>query len=119
MGLDTSHDCWSGAYSAFHRWRSKLAELVGLQGFSDIKETNDIRFKVLGKDPIRFILAHSDCDGIIPHKQCKPLAKRLTELLPKLDGDGGGHIGSYREKTQQFIDGLMKAHKKGEDVEFH
>lgn len=30
MGLDTSHDCWHGAYSAFHRWRQKLAEVAGL-----------------------------------------------------------------------------------------
>jgi hypothetical protein len=29
MGLDTSHDCWHGAYSAFTRWRNKLAEVAG------------------------------------------------------------------------------------------
>ncbi len=30
MGLDTSHDCWHGAYSAFGRWREKLAEVAGI-----------------------------------------------------------------------------------------
>ena len=30
MGLDTTHDCWHGAYSAFMRWRQKLAEVAGL-----------------------------------------------------------------------------------------
>lgn len=30
MGLDTSHNCWHGAYSAFHRWRCKLAEVACL-----------------------------------------------------------------------------------------
>ena len=25
MGLDCSHGCWHGAYSAFMRWRAKLA----------------------------------------------------------------------------------------------
>src|SRR5437016_2133419 len=30
MGLDTTHDCWHGAYSAFMRWRTKLAEVAGL-----------------------------------------------------------------------------------------
>jgi hypothetical protein len=30
MGLDTSHGCWRGAYSAFHAWRRKIAELVGI-----------------------------------------------------------------------------------------
>lgn len=29
MGLDTTHDCWHGAYSAFTRWRNKLAEAAG------------------------------------------------------------------------------------------
>jgi hypothetical protein len=30
MGLDVSHECWTGAYSAFHIWRCKIAELKGL-----------------------------------------------------------------------------------------
>lgn len=34
MGLDTSHDCWHGAYSAFTRWRqqqrSYLSALVSV-----------------------------------------------------------------------------------------
>ncbi len=30
MGLDTSHDCWHGAYSAFHRWRCEIARAAGL-----------------------------------------------------------------------------------------
>ncbi len=29
MGLDTSHDCWHGAYSAFGRWRRAIAEAAG------------------------------------------------------------------------------------------
>lgn len=30
MGLDCSHNAWHGAYSAFMRWRQKLAEVAGL-----------------------------------------------------------------------------------------
>ena len=30
MGLDTSHDCWHGPYSAFMRWREWLADLAGI-----------------------------------------------------------------------------------------
>ena len=30
MGLDCSHDAWHGPYSAFMRWRMKLAEVAGL-----------------------------------------------------------------------------------------
>jgi hypothetical protein len=32
MGLDTSHDCWHGAYSAFMRWRSELCRAAGQEG---------------------------------------------------------------------------------------
>lgn len=30
MGLDTSHGCWHGAYSAFMTWRRELAKAAGL-----------------------------------------------------------------------------------------
>lgn len=30
MGLDISHNTWHGAYSAFMRWREKIAEVAGL-----------------------------------------------------------------------------------------
>ena len=43
---------------------------------------------------------------------------RMEELLPSLGGDLGGHIGVVRVKTQTFIDGLRRASKMGEDVEF-
>jgi hypothetical protein len=35
------------------------------------------------------------------------------------DGEGPGHIGYWRKKTQQFIDGLLDAHSNNEDVEFY
>lgn len=28
MGLDTSHGCWRGSYSAFNRWRKMLAKVA-------------------------------------------------------------------------------------------
>lgn len=41
MGLDVSHGCWRGAYSAFMRWRQELAKvarfppLMLMEGFYD------------------------------------------------------------------------------------
>ncbi len=136
MGLDTSHDCWHGAYSAFSRWRDKLAEVAGYT-FADYEtEFGSRSFVVLDwdsftdenylgewaeapKDPLLVLLVHSDYHGVIKPVQAQPLADRLTELLPLLpDEDNGGHIGHWREKTQYFIDGLRAAVAAGEDVRF-
>lgn len=147
MGLDTSHGCWHGAYSAFHRWRVMLARVAGLPpldlmegmyearnyrdplhwaeqklgdgSFADIYAALPIRWDSLRYDPALYaLLHHSDCDGEIPAEMCGPLADRLTELLPLITGDGGGHIGDYREKTATFISGLRLAESRNEPVEF-
>jgi hypothetical protein len=183
MGLNISHDCWDGAYSAFMRWRKEIARVSGIPlmlmdsfwgagnpyfqgmderlerlsspsafrqdnsgGFtatkatlmesleSTLKKDPDIvamhavledlspwlplKWNQLRPDVLHILLNHSDCEGEIKWKYCKPLADRLTELLPLLEGDGGGHVGNYKDKTQKFIDGLLLAHKRKEDVEF-
>ena len=135
MGLDTTHEAWHGAYGAFTRWRDQLArtagyELAKLEG--DYRETILIDWGHIAPknyegewdktpaDPLIVLVAHSDCDGVIHPEQAGPLADRLEELLPMLpEGDGGGHIGSWRDKTRTFIDGLRAAVAAGEDVEFH
>lgn len=153
MGLDTTHGCWHGAYSAFSRWRDKLAEVAGytftvvgdeieMDGLRVVPATYKmpnldwgnieatIGRDLFGKwpampvrpdgtpDPLIVLFAHSDCEGEIQAEFCAPLADRLEELLPLLEGDGGGHIGAYRDKTQTFIDGLRKAAAADEPVEF-
>ena len=140
MGLDTSHDCWHGAYSAFFRWRHKIAEVAGyciwnvnydagihrdtimMEWHRYDQETHLMgEWEETPHDPLIVLFAHSDCEGLIHPAQGGPLADALEKLLPKLEeeGDGGGHIGSFREKTQTFIDGLRRACAAGEDVEFH
>ncbi len=134
MGLDTSHDAWHGAYSAFSRWRHELAKVAGYQVArieGQIHETTLIdcghivdknyygEWDEAPDDPLIMLIAHSDCEGVIHPQHATLLADRLTELLPLLTGDGGGHIGSYREKTEQFIKGLRLAVERGEDVDFH
>lgn len=154
MGLDTTHDCWHGAYSAFNRWRAELARVSGvpldlMEGFYDPSPDSydmnlskiakflgstpldfcgsallryaaflPIRWDILKPDVLYVLLDHSDCDGDIPADQCEPLANRLEELLPLLHGDGGGHVGDYRQTTERFIKGLRLAASLGEAVEF-
>jgi len=64
MGLDISHDCWSGSYSAFYRYRMMLATQAGI--------------------PLKVM------DGFYPEFDAEPLPEnmplidQLQKLLPQL-----------------------------------
>ncbi len=147
MGLDTSHGAWHGAYSAFNRWRQEIARLAGvplelMEGFySDdmnqmklaefagenakpvieiLKRNCPIAWDALNPDPLHILLNHSDCEGEIAPDDCAKIADRLEALLPLMPtGDGGGHIGNWRDKTAAFIAGCRAAHAAGEPLDFH
>lgn len=126
MGLDVSHDCWHGGYISFTTWRCQLGLVAGVAAkklpmqaggppLIDYVDTASMQ----EDDPLRMLLEHSDCDGQIFPEEAIPLADRLEALLPMLpDGDGGGHIGNWKSKTQMFVDGLRRAAAAGEVVEF-
>lgn len=132
MGLDCSHDCFHGAYSAFNRWRNELAKVAGYSFAKyDGMEAPSIDWghlpdeTVFGEwartpeDALVVLIAHSDCEGVIHPAQAEALAKRLEELIPLLPQEKDwGHIGDWRAKTQQFVDGLRLAVERNEDVEF-
>ena len=139
MGLDVSHDCWHGAYSAFSRFRSAIAKAakipLGLmEGFYE-SPFDDYNVKDLtpssvhwwlplswdkyNSDPLCILLNHSDCGGEIAASDCAPLAARLRQIAPLLSGqNGGGHLGDIEAKAIQFAEGLELAHSKGEEVRF-
>lgn len=79
-----------------------------------------IRWDCLKPSPLHELLNHSDCDGEIAADRCGPIADELEKLIPLLpDGEAGGHIGHWREKTQQFVKGLREAAAAGEPLDFH
>lgn len=135
MGLDTTHNCWHGPYSAFTRFRNKLAEVAGYDvvpvpydgatypttaiDWDRIKRDNpgcfDGEWLTAEGDALVYLIAHSDCDGVLHPPQANALADRLEELLPKIPIDG---IEGTRDKTRRFINGLRNAVTSGEDVVF-
>lgn len=124
MGLNLTHGCWDGAYSAFHRWRSAVAEAAGLPQLEEMdgySPGTGISWAELKPDILHVLLNHSDCDGSIAAEFCGPLAERLRELLPELSllPHSSGYIDDTVERTVRFIDGLEWAAESGEDVEFH
>lgn len=154
MGLDTSHNCWHGAYSAFMRWRREVAKLAGLpplelmEGFFDeVSAINNpffethkaecsqgfnvnspesiwkrlpIKWEALKPSALHILLYHSDCDGEIKWQDCNAIADALETVCVKMkDEDAGGHIGHWKAKTRQFVDGLRLAASNHENIEFH
>ena len=137
MGLDTTHNCWHGPYSAFTRWRNRLAEAAGYEvkpvTYEDgmTYETAMIDREGIERDnpncyqgewntepddPMVYLIAHSDCDGVIQPQHAAKLADRIEELLPKLQDEGPA---SVLDSAVRFIRGLREAASAGEPVEFY
>lgn len=119
MGLDTSHDCWHGSYTSFHKWREWVAEKAGLppldtmEGFGGETPWRGI------KTPLRYLLNHSDCDGQISGSRLLPIAEALEAIVGGLGSPVPIDEEWCAERSLQFASGLRLAHSRGEKVEFH
>jgi hypothetical protein len=119
MGLDTTHDCWHGPYSTFNGFRRIVAAQVGMdldlmEGFG-----GPVPWALLVPDPLHVLLNHPDCEGQIPAADCAPLADRLEQLLPYIEGpDDAAFAHSPAAMARQWIEGLRRAARAGEPVEF-
>lgn len=144
MGLDTSHDAWHGSYSGFSSFREQIAKTLNLVDedgryyptlFSEVDDsTYPLRQEVEqitdyqgnwdepAPDPILYLLAHSDCDGIIRNEHLGPLIKRLEDVLAveqEPDPLQEREQERFLERVQRFIDGAQDALDAGEDIDFH
>jgi hypothetical protein len=116
MGLDVSHECWSGQYSAFGEWRRAIAEVLGfelneMRGFGGTRSWSE-----LPPDPLHKLLDHSDCDGSLEHADTLAIAERLEQVAPQLSDVDRPY--SWRARAERFASGLRRAHQAGEDVRF-
>ena len=101
-------------------YRGYHEKVKGPCGIDRIDQQLPIKWECLKPSPLHFLLYHSDCEGKIPWKRCKSIAKELEKLLPKFsDEDAESNIINLKEKTQTFINGLRLATNKKENVEFH
>lgn len=128
MGLDCSHNAFSGSYHSFDRLRKFICEDVmggiwpdehgGIWYYgNNDKKTNP---------GLTFFLNHSDCDGKIPPKICSLIADELEGLMPTIKENdypcnGHGHItamGGYTAAIEKFIAGCRSAASKNEPLLF-
>ena len=155
MGLDTTHGCWHGPYSAFSRWREAVQEAAGWHleqrrdGWMTYRWPREVNadaltdenfvgeWESLPEDPLVILVAHSDCDGVIPVPALLPLADRLDEIASRMGTADGQKSDSWLEQsghaerparadydgtraaTARFAAGLRLAAARNEPVEFH
>lgn len=80
MGLNFSHcEAW-WSYSAFHKFRKRLAEEIGID-LEQMEGFGGRRTFYTVSDPIKHLLDHSDCDGNLDPHQCRVTAPRLRKLV--------------------------------------
>ena len=146
MGLEVSHDAWTGSYGAFSAWRAALAGTAGYEVTADrdengrisVSELMDARYGVADwqitperldgewngeepADPLLVLLLHADHTGYIHPGQALPLAERLEQLRPRLagfTGDAGDEM-NFELATRLFAEGLRRAAEYGESLVFH
>lgn len=135
MGLDTTHNAFHGAYSAFNNLRRFLLKSIGgsFPPHEDKKLQDGYWYWGEGtgfssdthKGLLEFF-SHSDCDGEISPEMCNIVADELELILPKVEElskteEAHGHIlrdGGYVEATKRFIKGCRMAHKMNEPLKF-
>ena len=119
MGLDTSHNCWHGAYSSFNRFRYSLGHQIGINlddyiGYNNkgTKYLNSIQHELMP------LFNHSDCDGVLTIEESKQIAVGLNKVLEnfndKIEADY-----DFKENIIQFRDGCLDAISKNEIIDFH
>lgn len=137
MGLDTSHNCWHGPYSAFKRFREDVAAAAKEHyGYEPDYDTHPFRafmgwwdfpheyHRDDGHHEFSHILdvffIHSDCDGWIFPQHGGQLADALSELVGYMDaGEPAYRMLTPREALRVFIEGLRDAADNWEVVSFH
>ncbi len=128
MGLDTTHDCFHGAYSAFHRLRLEVLKYAVAPREVVSTETSFYEVPADLPLPLQDFLLHSDCDGTIEVKDQIAMAECLEVIADKMeaaadpDDTGWGHIkayGGFLAGVRKFARGLRRANELGEPVGFH
>lgn len=142
MGLDTTHDCWHGPYSAFSRWCEALARAAGYAVWPvDSMELHALKRTVVmidwghiggeahlegdwdetPSDPLLVLIVHRDNGGHINPAQAGPLADRIEQLAALLPPEQHGSWDPdwMKVKAAKFVAGLRKAAAAGETVRFH
>lgn len=119
MGLDTTHNCWHGAYSSFNKFRYSLGHQIGID-LNDYAGYSGAGKKDLAsiKHGLMPLFNHSDCEGRLTVKECKSIVEGLNNVLENLNPEIK-HDFDFKDRIIQFRDGCLDAISKKQMVKFH
>ncbi|MGJ1359486.1 hypothetical protein ACR788_21720 [Sphingobacterium siyangense] len=113
MGLDTTHNAFHGAYSAFMRFRKGLVDHSLKQDVMDfIGFGGTVTEETIEDLGLQRLINQSDCDGEISPQDCKLIADYLDRVIPNLAE------GELKSRSIQFRDGCLLAYSNNEFIEF-
>lgn len=112
MGVDFSHCDAHWSYSGFDSFRMNLASQIGINldemmGYGGDRSWDEI------DDPIKPLLNHSDCDGVLTPEECKIVYPRLKELIKSWDDNNRD-----KQKAMELIKGMKLCVERNENLEF-
>ena len=122
MGLDTTHDCWHGAYSAFHRWRCMIAKAAGvplllMDGFYSDRDRGmglrtSLKYATAGADSIWTRSLQGDLFDWLPISWDALKPDPLHVLLSHSDCDGeiaSKDCGPIADRLEALLPALEEA----------
>lgn len=128
MGLDISHGAASWGYIGFHEFRKALARHEGLnldlmRGFGRADSPPGWRGWAWDSvtTPLKPLLNHSDCDGVLTPEECAQVAPRLREVIEAVwpqEAEPHFFHTRCRQRGLSLADAMDRAAEAGEDLEF-
>ena len=114
MGVCFSHGRASWSCTGFNRFRSRLADLIGIS-LDEIAGYGGNKTFEGEEDPIVPLLDHSDCDGDLSPEECAKIAPRLKEMIGILSKRA--ESGESYEYEYDIIVGMRLAEGMAEAAE--
>jgi hypothetical protein len=143
MGLDISHDAYSGSYCTFNDLRHWIAKQINIplsfmeyyyddKTYQNLKEYNGenhyrvklsidslpIKWSSLKYNPLNVLLKHSDCDGTISYLNCGKIVIELDKIIENLSTIEKDNYKFYYDLLIQLRNGLNEAYINKETLKF-
>ncbi len=112
MGIDFSHGNAHWSYSGFNRFRMRLASEIGISLDDMEGYGGEYKWEIIS-DPIKPLLTHSDCDGLLSPDVLFNVAQRLREIVSSWDDEDYDKFQAI-----ELAEGMELAYHLKEDLIF-